>query len=46
MSDKKIVRRYDQVDEKQLLEIILSNGSLEVSVDKKIDPVIRPGQSE
>lgn len=34
---KKIVRCADQLKEKQLLEIILSKGGVEVSVNKKID---------
>jgi exodeoxyribonuclease VII large subunit len=37
VSDQKVVRRNDQVEERQLLEIILSKGGLEVSVARKID---------
>lgn len=38
VSEKKVLRRADQTEESQLLEIILSKGGLEVSVNKKIDP--------
>lgn len=44
VSGKKIVRRSDQVNERQHLEIILSSGGLDVSVNKKIDPGIMPDQ--
>jgi exodeoxyribonuclease VII large subunit len=36
--DKRVVRGKDEVEKRQLLEIILANGGLEVSVEKKTDP--------
>jgi exodeoxyribonuclease VII large subunit len=38
MADREIVRTTDQVNEKQLLEIILSRGALEVTVTGKTCP--------
>ncbi len=42
---KRVVRRQDQVEKQQHLEIILAKGGLEVSVEKKTDPEARFNRS-